>query len=347
MNKVSVIGATGYVGAEITRLLSEHPLFDIAVLSSKSFKEARFSDIYPSLRGIVDNTLEDMDIDHICSVSDYVITALPHGVSSKVVPALLDKNVKVLDHSGDYRYNSISDYLKAYRIDHSSPELLDEAVYGIPEIYRDKIGKARLVSNPGCYPTCSILGMAPLLSNKLISKKGIVINGASGVSGAGRTEKTEFSFSELDGSFKAYAPVGHRHTSEIEQEFSLLFGDGINLTFTPHLVPMKRGMLCTIYADLADPDTLPADIDNAYLDAYGDEFFIRYLGYNRMPQTKAVAGSNYADISFVINPDTGKVIVFSAIDNLGKGAASQAVQCLNIMAGIEEETGLKKASLYI
>ena len=260
---------------------------------------------------------------------------------------LLDKNVKVLDHSGDYRYNSISDYLKAYRIDHSSPELLDEAVYGIPEIYRDRIGKARLVSNPGCYPTCSILGMAPLLSNRLINSKNIIINGASGVSGAGRTDKTEYSYSELDGSFKAYSPVGHRHTSEIEQEFSLLSGEQVTLTFTPHLVPMKRGMLCTIYADLKDPSSIPADIENAFMDAYGDEFFVRYLGYNKMPQTKAVAGSNYADISFVINPDTGKVIVFSAIDNLGKGAASQAVQCLNIMAGIDEETGLKKASLYI
>lgn len=347
MNKVSVIGATGYVGAEITRILSEHPNFEISCLSSHSFKNEMFSDIYPSLKGIVDMKLTDMDIDNICKESDYVVTALPHGVSSKVVPLLLEKNMKVLDHSGDYRFRNINTYLKAYKIDHSSPEYIDDAVYGLPELYRDKISQADLVSNPGCYPTCSIIGMAPLLSNKLIKPDGIIINGASGVSGAGRSEKLAFSFCETTESYKAYTPVGHRHTQEMEQEFSLLYGSSMNITFTPHLVPMKRGMLCTIYADLEDPSITSADIDNAFKDAYNDEYFVRYLGYETMPQTKAVAGSNYVDVSFAINEETNKLIVFSALDNLGKGASSQAVQSLNIMAGFEEDTGLKKSSLYI
>lgn len=347
MNRVSVIGATGYVGAEITRILSEHPCFEISCLTSRSFKGEIFSDIYPSLKGIVDISLTDMDVDSICKMSDYIVTALPHGVSSKVVPLLLEKNVKVLDHSGDYRFRNINTYLKAYKIDHSSPEYLDDAVYGLPELYRDRISKAELVSNPGCYPTSSILGMAPLLMNKLIKSKGIIINGASGVSGAGRSEKHAFSFCETSETFMAYTPVGHRHTPEIEQEFSLLFGSEMNVTFTPHLVPMRRGLLCTIYSDLDDTSITRSDIENVFMDAYNNEYFVRYLGYNKIPQTKAVTGSNYIDISFVINEETNKLIVFSALDNLGKGASSQAVQCLNIMAGFEEDSGLKKAALYI
>ena len=347
MYKVSVIGATGYVGAEITRLLYEHRFFDISVLTSRSFKGDLFSDIYPSMKGMVDIVLEDMDIPSLCSSSDFVVTALPHGVSSRVVPMLLAKGARVIDHSGDYRFRNINTYLKAYKTDHSSPEYIEEAVYGLPELYREKIRETNLVSNPGCYPTCSILGMAPLLLNHIVSPEGMIISAASGVSGAGRSEKTDLSFCETDSTFKPYNPVGHRHTPEIEQEFSLLYGQEISLTFTPHLIPMKRGMLCTIYADLIDSSIGISSIENIYRDAYDDEYFVRFLGHGRLPQTKSVSGSNFIDISFDINRDTGKIIIFSALDNLGKGAASQAVQCLNIMAGFEEEEGLKKPSLYI
>jgi N-acetyl-gamma-glutamyl-phosphate reductase len=347
MNRVSVIGSTGYVGAEIVRLLSEHPFFELSVLASRSYKGEKYSDIYQSLKGKVDNVLEDIDTERICRGSDYVVTALPHGISSQTVPVLLENGVKVLDHSGDYRFKNINAYLKAYKIDHSSPEYLDEAVYGLPELYREKISGARLVANPGCYPTCSILGIAPLLMKKLISPSNIVINGVSGVSGAGRSEKLEYSFCETAENFKAYSPVGHRHTAEIEQEYSLLYGSDVSVTFTPHLAPMKRGMLCTIYADLAYGGILGEDIESVYNDAYSSEYFIRFLGEGKMPQTRSVAGSNYADISFAINNDTNKIIIFSALDNLGKGASSQAVQCLNIMAGFEEDAGLTKSSLYI
>jgi len=299
------------------------------------------------MKGIVDTVLVEPDTDMICEGSDFVITALPHGVSSRTVPLILEKNIKVIDHSGDYRLKNISAYLNAYGIDHSSPEYIEEAVYGLPEIYRDRIAKARLVSNPGCYPTCAILGMAPLLLNKAIKPDGIIINGASGVSGAGRNDKPEYSYCETADSYKPYKPVGHRHTPEIEQEFTALFGTDITLTFTPHLIPIKRGMICTIYADLADSGILPGDIGNIYRDAYGAEYFVRFLGYNSMPQTRAVTGTNNIDISFVMNSRTNKIIIFSALDNLGKGASSQAVQCLNLMAGLEEDTGLHQTALYI
>lgn len=347
MKRVSVIGATGYVGAEIVRLLSQHPYFEISKLTSRSFEGSSFSEIYPSLLGKVDQTLVNLDIDEVCSTSDIVVTALPHGISSKTVPLLLDKGVKVLDHSGDYRFRDITSYLKAYMIDHSSPEYLDEAIYGLPELYRDGIAQSALVADPGCYPTCSILAAAPLLANNLISLDNIVINGASGISGAGRNGKLDYSFCEAAGSMKPYTPVGHRHTVEIEQEFSFLAEHKIKVTFTPHLIPMKRGMLCTIYANMIDPLLSDEDIETAYIDAYQSEYFIRYLGNKCMPQTKSVAGSNYAHISFAINRETSKILAFCAIDNLGKGSASQAIQCLNIMADLEEDAGLSAPALYI
>ena len=347
MKNVSIIGATGYVGLEIVKLLSCHPNFNITHVVSKSYAGKIYSDIYPALRGICDLECEEMNIGEMNIDTDIFITALPHGISSEIVPKLIATGKKVLDHSGDYRYNDVSIYEKAYApLKHTSVELLESAVYGLPEIYREEIRNANLVANPGCYPTCSILGLMPALENGIIDTSRIVINAASGVSGAGRKESLAFAYCEMDENYKGYSPVGHRHTSEIEQELSTIANSDISIVFTPHLLPLKRGMLNTIYVPLAK-DVTEDQLFDIYNRRYRDEYFVRILPKGTLPEIKNVAGSNFVDISFKIDKHTNTLIIFSCIDNLMKGAAGQAVQALNVMCEYDETQGLNTPGMYI
>ncbi len=346
MINVGVIGATGYVGIEIVRLLQNHPDINITSLVSQSFVGQKVSDIYPNLRNVFDMECEGLDIDKISERADIFITALPHGVSKEVIPKLVEKGKRVIDHSGDFRYKSVEVYEKWYGIKHEMPHLLKDATYGLPELYRDKIRDAKIVSNPGCYPTCSILGIAPLLANKYIETKNIIIDAASGVTGAGRNTDLPYQFCENTENFRAYKVSTHRHTSEIEQEISLLADEDIIISFTPHLVPMKRGMLSTIYANLKTGKTT-AELIALYREYYKNEHFVRVLDEGKLPETKFVAGSNFIDISLVVDKRLNRVVILSCLDNLGKGSASQAVQDLNIMCGLPEQTGLTLPGLYL
>jgi len=346
MINVGVVGATGYVGIEIVRLLQNHPGINISSLVSQSFVGQRISDVYPNLRNVFDMECESLDVDKISESADIFITALPHGISKEVIPKLIEKGKRVIDHSGDFRYKSYEVYEKWYGIKHEMPHLLDVSVYGLPELYRDKIKDARIVANPGCYPTCSLLGIAPLLENNLIETKNIIIDAASGVTGAGRNTELPYQFCECTENFKAYKVSTHRHTSEIEQEISIMAKEDVIISFTPHLVPMKRGMLSTIYANLKTEKST-RELIKLYKEHYKDEYFVRILDEGKLPETKHVAGSNFIDIGLVVDKRLNRVIVLSCLDNLGKGSASQAVQDLNVMCGYPETTGLTSPGLYL
>ncbi len=346
MINVGIIGATGYVGIEIVRLLQRHPGIKITSLVSQSFVGQKVSDIYPNLRNVFDMECEGLDIDKISKTADIFITALPHGISKEVIPPLVALNKRVIDHSGDFRYKDVAVYEQWYGIKHEMSNLLDVSVYGLPELYRDRIKDAQIVGNPGCYPTCSILGIAPLLKNKVIETKNIIIDAASGVTGAGRSTELPNQFCECTENFKAYKVSTHRHTSEIEQELSILANEQILISFTPHLVPMKRGMLCTTYANLKNSYTT-AELIEMYREHYKNEFFVRVLDEGKLPESKFTAGSNFIDISLVVDKRLNRVVILSCLDNLGKGAASQAVQDLNIMCGYDEKTALETSGLYL
>lgn len=347
MLKLGIIGATGYVGAELIRLLAQRKDIEITTVVSNSFVDKQFSSVYPSLRGIFDKPCDALDIELISKKADFFITALPHGVSTDVIPALLEKGKRVIDHSADFRFRDAKVYEKWYKAVHPSPNLINHAVYGLPELYREQIKSAQLVADPGCYPTCSILGIAPALKNKLISSKGIIINAVSGVSGAGRKSELSYSFCETHDNFKAYGVSTHRHTPEIEQELSLLAGEDVLISFTPHLAPIKRGMLATSYLNLEHTQLDTSDIHALYSDYYKEERFVRILPQGQLPETKYVVGSNYIDIGVVVDKRLNRLVIVSALDNLGKGSASQAVQALNIMAGFDEGEGLLTPGQYI
>ena len=343
--KVSIIGSTGYVGAELVHGFLCHPNVELVHLTSQSFAGQLFSDVYPVYRGICDMPLEDITPEEVAKDSDLVITALPHGVSSKTVPVLLENGARVIDHSGDFRYKVLATYEKSYKLEHPHPELLKEAVYGLPELYRNELKTARLVANPGCYPTCSLTALAPFLKAGLIDTSSIIIDAVSGVTGAGRKSDLAYAYCELDEAFKPYGAVGHRHTTEISEQCSFLSGgDGtsVKVAFTPHLAPFRRGMLATIYcrpsASFADVST--EKIGSIYKEYYKDEHFVRALPGKELPDVKAVNGSNYIDVNGVYDPETGLIKLFSAQDNLGKGAALQAIQAFNAMFSLPEETGL-------
>ena len=343
---VSIIGSTGYVGAELVRGFAGHPFFRFRHLTSKSFAGQPYSEIYPEFRGIVDTVCEDIAYEDVAKDSDLVITALPHGVSAKIVVDLLKAGTKVIDHSGDFRYKDLATYEKSYKLTHPNPDLLKDAVYGLPEIYRDKLKTANLVANPGCYPTCSLIALAPFLTAHLFEEDSIIIDATSGVSGAGRKADLAYAFCETDEAFKPYGAVGHRHTTEISEQCSFLAGKNsgdIKVTFTPHLAPFKRGMLASIYVkpSKAFTDVSSEKINAIYEEFYKDETFVRVLPGKTLPDVKAVAGSNYIDVNGVYDPDTGIIKLFSAQDNLGKGAALQAIQAANVMFGLPETAGLK------
>lgn len=341
----AIIGATGYTGAELVRILSRHPQVNLVGLTSRSYAGKPYYQVYPHLYKYIEMECEELDLDNLISRSDVVFTALPHGHSMDIAAEVVRQGNRLVDLGADFRLKDFMHYQTWYKVEHTAPDLLAKAAYGLPEIHRQVIANSTLVANPGCYPTTAILGLAPLIKNNLIDSKTIVIDSKSGVSGAGRGLSLKTHFSEVNDNFQAYAVAAHRHTPEIEQELSKLAGEDIIISFTPHLTPMTRGMLSTIYANLNSKLTAD-EVFEIYEQYYAGEFFVRVLPKDILPQTKALAGSNFCDLWVTADPRTGRVIVLSAIDNLVKGASGQAVQNMNVMFGLEEYTGLDYVGLY-
>ena len=339
MIKAGIIGATGYAGAEIVRLLTGHPDAEIVWYGSRSYIEQPYADIYGSMFEIVTNRCDGEDLEKLAESVDVIFTATPQGYLSSVLTESILAKTKVVDLSADYRIRDAARYEAWYKIHHDSPQFLEEAVYGLCEINRASIKEARLIANPGCFPTCSILSLYPLVKEGLIDPRGIIIDAKSGTSGAGRGAKVANLFCEVNESIKAYGVTTHRHTPEIEDQLGYACGQEITLTFTPHLVPMNRGILVTAYAPLTEGVT-QAMIDDAYARCYQGEPFVRVMPGSRAPETRNVKGSNYADVNAVIDSRTNRVVVMGAIDNLVKGAAGQAVQNMNLLCGLEETEGL-------
>lgn len=338
MINVGVIGSTGYAGQQLVWYLHRHPYVKIRFLSSHNHTGLSFSATYPNYRNFMQGICIDIqEAEQQLSKIDVLFIALPHGKSFDLAQKALTQGVKVIDLGADFRLTDANLYKDWYDLDHGCPQLLSQAVYGLPELHRDKIKNASLIANPGCYPTASILALAPLLKEQLIVKESIVIDAKSGVSGAGRTANIATLYTECSESIKAYGVASHRHTPEIEQELGLLNGSPLFISFTPHLVPMNRGILATCYGSLRTQISKEALYD-CYQSFYQNEYFVRVL--DTIPETRNVKGSNLCDIGLRIDERTGRVIVISAIDNLIKGAAGQAVQNMNIMFGLVEMVGL-------
>ncbi|WP_026493339.1 N-acetyl-gamma-glutamyl-phosphate reductase [Butyrivibrio sp. XPD2002] len=344
MVKVGIIGATGYAGAEIARLIYSHPQAEIVWYGSRSYIDERFSSVYGNFFNIVDAKCMDDNMDELAKEVDVIFTATPQGLCAGLVNDEVLNKVKIIDLSADFRLKDVGIYEKWYGIEHKAPQYIDEAVYGLCEINRDKIKGARIIANPGCYTTCSILTAYPLVKDKLIDPNTLIVDALSGTSGAGRGAKTANLFCEVNESVKPYGVTNHRHTPEIEEQLGYAAGEDITINFTPHLIPMNRGILATEYASLVKKadGTLPtaADIRAAYEKYYKDEKFIRLLPDGAYPETRWVETSNYVDIGFKIDERTGRIIMMGAIDNLVKGAAGQAVQNMNILFGLDEDMGL-------
>jgi N-acetyl-gamma-glutamyl-phosphate reductase len=344
MIKAAILGATGYTGVELVRLLSAHPAAELACLISGSSAGAAYSKVHPQFYGRVDRELEELNIEQIAAKADVVFCALPHGQSALVVSELYKKGLEVIDLSADYRLKDSALYPEWYNMEHPVTELLGEAVYGLPELYKKNIANAKILANPGCYPTSILLALAPLLSGKAIKPDSIIIDAKSGVSGAGRAPKQPFHFPDCTENFKAYKVASHQHTAEIEQELSLLAKEELKITFTPHLVPMVRGILSTIYAEAA-VDTNQDELEAVLEDFYSGCPFVRVLKTPALPETRMVRGSNFCDIAVKHDIRTNRIIVLAAIDNLVKGASGQAVQNMNIMHGLPEDLGLNQIAL--
>lgn len=345
MLKVAIVGASGYTGLELIRLLDRHPEIVISCVTSEQSAGKRISDIFPSLRGRCDLLLEPLEPATIATKADLIFTALPHQAAMLVIPDFLHAGKKIVDLSADYRLHDPAVYGAWYE-PHKNPELLQEAVFGLPELRRDKIRSARLVANPGCYPTSVILGLKPLLEKGLIDITSIISDSKSGTSGAGRGAKVDSLYCEVNDSFKAYGVGGlHRHTPEIEQELSELAGQPVTITFTPHLVPMDRGILSTIYATPNQPITKD-ELVALYADTYKHEPFVRPLPKGQFPATAFVRGSNFCDIGVTVDSRTNRIVVVSAIDNLVKGASGQAIQNMNLMCGFPETLGLEGLAIF-
>ncbi len=340
MYKAAIIGATGYTGAELVRILARHSFIELTYLSTQQYVGKRFSDVFPAFRGICDSPLKELNLEDI--EADVVFTALPHHESFKVVKPLLDRKLKIIDLSADFRFKSYNRY-KTWYGKHPEFHLSERAAYGLPEIFRDEIRGSDLIGNPGCYPTSAIIPLFPLLREGVISGEQIIIDSKSGVSGAGRGLSLKTHFCEVYGGFKAYNVTQHRHQPEIEEQLERA-GAGVSVLFTPHLLPIKRGILTTAYS-IMKKDVSEEDIYGIYQSWYGKEPFVRILK-DELPSVEAVAGSNYIDISVRIDKHTNRLITLSAIDNLTKGASGQAVQNMNIIFNLPEEEGLKIIPLY-
>jgi N-acetyl-gamma-glutamyl-phosphate reductase len=344
MTKVAIVGASGYTGVELIRLLLRHPEVEITCITSRQNAGNPVSSVFPSLLDRIDLNFDPVDVELIASRADFIFTALPHKAAMEVIPDFLQAGRKVVDLSADYRLRDVTVYEKWYQT-HSSPELVAEAAYGLPELFRSEIRLARLVANPGCYPTSVALAVAPLLERGIIDPGSIIIDSKSGTSGAGRSAKVGSLFCEVNEGFKAYGVGAHRHTPEIEQTLTHLAGRPVVVSFTPHLLPINRGILSTCYAALKEP--LPTgELLGIFKDYYRNEPFVRVHPEGDLPNVAYVRGTNYCNLGLVSDPRTGRVVVVSAIDNLLKGAASQAVQNMNLMQGWDEDAGLGDLALY-
>ncbi len=344
MIKVSVIGATGYAGAELLRLLRQHKNVEIAYITSESQTGSNIENIYPHLAKFYKMELTGLsEIETICANSDILFVALPHGHAMKICQVAAKHPVRVVDLGADYRFEDTSIYEQWYKVEHTDKQA--KAVYAISELDRAAVKTAKIVANAGCYPTSATLALYPLVKNKLIDLKSIIVDAKSGTSGAGRTLKLGSHFCEVDENFNAYGVATHRHTPEIEQNLSKFADEPIVLSFTPHLLPVSRGILATCYATLKDGVTA-ADIQKAYQEAYENEYFIRLLGQGGCPAIKCVQASNFVDIGWQIDKRTNRIIAMSAIDNLVKGAAGQAIQNMNIMFNLPEHEGLEALPVY-
>lgn len=339
MIKAGIIGSTGYAGGELVRILSAHKEVEIKWFGSRSYIDKKYAQVYQNMFQIVDAVCMDDNMEELAAQVDVIFTATPQGLCASLVNEEILSKVKIVDLSADFRIKDVHIYEKWYGIEHKSPEFIEEAVYGLCEINREKVRGARLVANPGCYTTCSILTIYPLAKAGLIDMKTLIIDAKSGTSGAGRGAKIDNLYCEVNENMKAYGVATHRHTPEIEEQLSYASGENVLLNFTPHLVPMNRGILATAYANLKK-DVTYEELKAVYDECYKDEKFIRVLEKDVCPQTKWVEGSNYVDINFKIDERTGRIIMMGAIDNLVKGAAGQAVQNMNLMFGFDEAEGL-------
>lgn len=341
--RVSIIGASGYGGGELVRLLVGHPEARLVHLTAESRKAEPYGEVFPNLRGFVSHVTEEADLEAIGADSDVVFFALPNGMPMTMVPRM-GPNVKVIDLGADFRFKDPATYKQWYKADHACPDLLAESVYGQPELHRDEIRRARIIGNPGCYPTAALIAIAPFVQARVIERNGIIVDAKSGVSGAGRGASMGVHFSEVNENVRPYNVAAHRHGPEMEQEVAALAGAPMTVTFAPHLIPMTRGILATVYMRLAHSMTT-AEAEGLLREAYAQEPFVRVLP-GGLPETKATFGSNYCDIAVRVDPRGKTIIVMAAIDNLVKGAAGQAIQNMNVMCGMPEGAGLDRPPLY-
>ena len=347
MIKVGIIGATGYAGNELVRLLLGHKDAEIVWLGSRSYIDQNYSDVYRNMFKLVDAKCMDDNMEQLANEVDVIFTATPQGLCASLVNDEILSKTKIIDLSADFRLKDVNVYEQWYKLEHKAPQYIDEAVYGLCEINRDKVSKAtRIIANPGCYTTTSILTLYPMVKEGIINPDTIIIDAKSGTSGAGRGAKVANLFCEVNESMKAYGVGTHRHTPEIEEQLGYACGrDDLKLIFTPHLVPMNRGILVTAYANLAK-DVTYEDVKAAYDKYYDKEYFVRVLPKDVCPETRWVEGSNFVDIGFKIEPRTNRLIMMGALDNLVKGAAGQAVQNMNLLFGLPENEGLQLAPMF-
>ncbi len=345
MIRVGIIGSTGYAGNELVRLLMGRPDVKIVWFGSHSYVGQNYADIYRNTFEIVDVQCMEDDMAALAEQVDVIFTATPQGLCFSLVNEEILQKVKIVDLSADFRLKDVATYEKWYGLTHQAPQYVEEAVYGLCELNREAVKMARIVANPGCYPTCSILSIRPLLEAGLIDPKSIIIDAKSGTSGAGRSAKVQNLYCEVNETIKAYGVASHRHTPEIEEQLGYLAGTDVTLNFTPHLVPMNRGILVTAYANLIKPVTYE-EVKAAYDRCYGNERFVRVLPKGVCPETRWVHGSNYVDVNFIIDSRTNRIIMMGAMDNLVKGAAGQAIQNMNLMFGLPEETGLTQVPMF-
>lgn len=345
MIKAGIIGATGYAGGELVRILTGHKDVEIKWYGSRSYIDKKYAEVYQNMFQIVDDKCMDDNMEALADEVDVIFTATPQGLCASLVNEEILSKVKIVDLSADFRIKDVATYEEWYKIQHPTPQFIPEAVYGLCEINREAVKKARLVANPGCYPTCSTLSIYPLLKEGLIDPSTIIIDAKSGTSGAGRGAKVDNLYCEVNENIKAYGVANHRHTPEIEEQLSYAAGQPVLINFTPHLVPMNRGILITAYASLKK-EVSYEEVKAAYDKYYANEKFVRVLEKDVCPQTKWVEGSNYVDVNFKIDPRTKRVIMMGAMDNLVKGAAGQAVQNMNLMFGLKESEGLELVPMF-
>ena len=345
MIKVGIIGATGYAGGELVRILMGHKEAEIVWYGSRSYIDQKYADVYRNMFQIVDAKCMDDNIEALADQVDVIFTATPQGFLASVINENILGKTKIVDLSADFRIKDVKVYEKWYGIEHKSPQFIEEAVYGLCEVNRHKVKGARLIANPGCYTTCSILTAYPLAKEGIIDMRTLIVDAKSGTSGAGRGAKVPNLFCEVNENMKAYGVASHRHTPEIEEQLGYASGENVTISFTPHLVPMNRGILATEYATLKK-DVTGEEVKAIYDKYYADEKFVRVLGEGVCPETKWVEGSNYVDIGFKLDPRTNRIVMMGAIDNLVKGAAGQAVQNMNLLFGLPESEGLELVPMF-